>query len=553
MRGALLGSIFVLLVGCTPAAPPAAPVAPPPTTSAAPLPPPPPDTKAPPPDPFALPADLKSEPLPAPAADEAPPALPAERKDVRGPDKSCQAWLKRRPAKAPVCKERPAALAALDAALDDPDAVKRDASLAALESCEGLPPGMVRALRVDLAPTECADVLAGPVLGKPPRGASNAVLQVLTGQVLAGRLARLGGDLPAMKPPYERQRILEHIKGPTARWLIAQTSAIEEISQSGAKLSSYARALVAIEAGMADMRLVDSARSVPTPKEWDAELRAVYIGALEEVMEPRKKRGRDAALLGLGGMASLGVINDPRLDKVRGFLTRLYRGRRIDALDALLLPPLAPLAGKTPEQKLAARLPTFYATQLLDPAAMREADSLRAWLERGLPLTLRAALRDATLTGDQRRLVAQARMELGKRYWRRFDFDEIIAAVGKDSARSDEATLLMATALALRGGPENAADMMLRPPSTSVGSIDVAALDKVAASTSPLAPLAAYNAAYILGISPPEGADEAHWRRVATRFREAAARLSDPAHKARAEQEAKQATEIADAVKTKTP
>jgi len=550
MRGALLGSLFLLVVGCTPAAPPATPTPPPPATTApAAIQPPPDDKPAPPPDPFATPTDLKSEPALAAAADEAPPAVPAARKDVRGPGKSCGEWVKRRKAKAPACKDRPSSLLALDTALNEADSVKRDAALAALEDCAGLPPGLARALRADLAPTECADVLVEPLLSKPPKGTSNAVLQVLTGQVLAGRLARLGGDMPEMKAPYERQRILEHIKGPVARWLISQTGAIEDISQTGSKLGSYGRALVAIEAGMADMRLVESARSVPTPKEWDQELKSVYIAALEEVMEPRKKRGRDAALLGLGGMASLGVISDPRLDKVRGFLTRLYRGRRIDALDALALPPLAPLAGKTVEQRLAARLPTFYAGQLLDPAALGDVDALRAWVERGLPLALRAALKDATLSAEQRRLMAQARLELGKRYWRRFDFDEAIAATSKESPRSDEASLLMATALALRGGPENAADMMLRPPSTSVGTVDVAALDKLAASSSPLAPLAAYNAAYILGISPPDGADSAHWHRIEKRFKEAAARLADPRLKARAEQEARQAAEIAEAVK----
>lgn len=547
MRSALLGTLLLLLVGCTPAAPPVTPapsLPEPPVASAAPV-----DSKpAPPPDPFAIPEDLRTEPPPATPTDEAPPPLPAPRKDVRGPDKSCAAWAKRKKAKAPVCKEKTAALATLETALAEADEGKRDAALAALEDCAGLPAGLMRALRADLAPTECADVLVEPLLSKPPKGTSNAVLQVLTGQALAGRLARLGGDLPAMKPPYEKQKILEHIKGPIVKWLIAQTSSIEEISQTGAKLHSYGRALVAIEAGMADMRLVDSARTVPVPKEWDDELKGVYQGALEEVMEPRKKRGRDAALLGLGGMASLGVTGDTRLGKARQFLTKLYRGRRIDALDGLLLPAVGD-GGKTPEQRLAARLPTFYATQLLDPAAMTDADALRSWIGRGLPVALRGALRGATLTAEQRRLVAQARLELGKQYWRRFDFDEAIALTGKEKERSEEDKLLLATALALRGGPENAADMMLRPPSTSLGALNVAALDQIAKSSSPMAPLAAYNGAFLLALSPPENADEGFWRGVAKRFQDAAARLQDSKQKAQADQEAKQAGEIADALR----
>lgn len=495
-----------------------------------------------------MPEDLKSEPPAAAIPDEAPPPLPAVRKDVRGPDKSCNAWAKRRKGKAPACKERGEALAALERALGEGDTEKRDGALAALEECAGLPAGLVRALRAELAPTECADVLAEPVLSKPPKGTSNAVLQALAGHALAGRLARLGGDMPAMKPPYEKEKILEYIKGPVVKWLIAQTSAIEDASQAGAKLHGYARALVAVEAGIADMRLVDSSRSVPVPKEWDEELKAVYQGALEEAMEPRKKRGRDAALLGLGGMGALGVIDDPRLDRARKFLAKLYRGRRIDALDGLLL-PAAGAGGKTVEQRLAARLPTFYAGQLLDAGAMTEADALRSWLERGLPVALRAALKGGALTPEQRRLVAQARMELGRRYWRRFDFDETIALVGKEKERSEEETLLLATALALRGGPENAADMMLRPPSTSLGAMNVAALDQVASSPSKLAPMAAYNAAYLLALSPPENADEAFWKNVQRRFQEAAGRLQDGKHRAMAEQEAKQAGEIAAALK----
>jgi hypothetical protein len=461
---------------------------------------------------------------------------------------SCKAWSQRRKDRAPVCKDRGTALAALDGALALGDEGKRDGALAALEDCGGLPPGLIRALRAELAPTECADVLAEPVLSKPPKGVSNAVQQVLAGHVLAGRLARLGGPLPSMEPPYEKQRILEHVKGPIARWLIAQTSAIEELSQVGVKLPSYARALVAIEAGMADLRLVDAARNAPTPEEWDEELKGIYQGMLEEALEPRKKRGRDAALLGLGGMAQTGVINDPRLAKVRGFLTKMYRGRRVDGLDGLMLPEGSG-EGKTVEQRLARRLPTFYAGQLLEVGSMTEADALRGWLERGLPVGLRAALKGGALSGEQRLLVARARMELGKRYWRRFDFDETIALVGASRERSEEETLLLATALALRGGPENVADMMSRAPSTSLGSFQTAALDRMAGSASPLAPQAAFNAAYILGLSPPEGAGEEYWSGLAKRFQEAASKLKDPRQKARAEQEAKQAREIAEALK----
>jgi hypothetical protein len=79
--------------------------------------------------------------------------------------------------------------------------------------------------------------------------------------------------------------------------------------------------------------------------------------------------------------------------------------------------------------------------------------------------------------------------------------------------------------------------------------MNVAALDQVASSPSKLAPMAAYNAAYLLALSPPENADEAFWKNVQRRFQEAAGRLQDGKHRAMAEQEAKQAGEIAAALK----
>ncbi len=551
MRGSLLVSLslVVALAGaCTPAAPPATPTPPAPTApttagSSEPA-----VVPAAPVDPMATPANLRTEGLPTPPADVAPPALPAARKDVPGPAKECQAWATRRAAKAPVCKTREEAMTALDAAMAEGDAGKRDAMLAGLEVCAGLPAGIVRALRADLAPNECADVVAEP--GLKTAGVGNVVAQVMTAEVLSGRLARLGGGVPVMKPPYDRQHVLEHIKGPVAKWLVAQTNAIEEASQIGAKLGAYARGLVAIEAALADLRLVESVRAVPAPAEWDQELKSVYYAALDEVLEPRKVRGRDAALVGLGELASMGVLADARLDRVRDLLSRLYRGRRINALDGLLLPPLAATAARTPEERLAGRLPTFFATQLLDPSKHTDAVALRMWLERGLAPAVRIGVRDqADATTEQRRLLAQGRISLGQRYWRAVDFDEAVRLASKGE-RDDALTLLLALGLSLRAGPENAAALMLRPPSTSLG-VDVAALDKVASSGSPLAPLAAYDAALLLSLSPPDSADEAYWRKVAQRFQDASGKLGDAKQKERAAQDARQATEIADALKNR--
>jgi hypothetical protein len=59
-------------------------------------------------------------------------------------------------------------------------------------------------------------------------------------------------------------------------------------------------------------------------------------------LEPRKARGRDAALAGLAAFADLGVIESPRIDRARQILSQSYAGHRIDALDGLRFPERTP-------------------------------------------------------------------------------------------------------------------------------------------------------------------------------------------------------------------
>lgn len=477
--------------------------------------------------------------------------LPAPPKGIRGPDATCRAFAQRKGGKAPICAERAAALGALDAALTETNESKRDTLLVALEGCTGLPAGLVRALRAEMAPVACADAIVEPFLAKPPANLSTTIQHVLVGHALAGRLSRMGGDLPVMKAPFTRERVLEHVKGPIAQWLVAQTSAIEETSQTGTKLASYGRGLVAVEAGMADMRLVQSAREVPLPKDFDEELRSIYYGALDEALEPRKTRGRDAALVGLAEFAAAGAIQDARLDRLRDFLSKLYKGRRLTTLDALALPPLPPLAPQTAEERLATRLPTFYAAQLFDAAQSTGEGMLRALLERGIPAPIRLALDHAPPQGEALRLYARARVELGRKYLRALDYDEAIELISRwpqPEQRPDDLTLLLALSLALRDGPENAAQYMLRSSSISLGADDVRALDEIASGkiAASLSAEAAFDAALLLFVSPPENTDAAHWRGVATRLRSSSAKLSDEKTKAFADAAAKEADSIAD-------
>ncbi|AUX20806.1 hypothetical protein SOCEGT47_012800 [Sorangium cellulosum] len=552
LRSMFTAAMGLSLAACAAAPPPATRAPGPPGDGrAAPAPPPPPlpEEQA-----FAVHGPLKDEWLPMlkPAPFDPKSALvPSSPIGVPAPPAACDAFARRAAAPAPACGDAQGALAALDAALAEGDPARRDARLAGLEACAGLEAGLARALRVELAPAACGDALTAPLLEAPPAGLRGDLYQVLLGQTLAARLARTAIEPPTLRPPYDVQRVVAFTKGPLFAWVTEQARAIEDLGRLGVALPFYAKGIVAVEAGRADMRLVEAVRSAPLPDAMrkDAELGNVYYGELDQLLEPWKQRGRDAALVGLRELSSVGVLRDARVEGARAMLSRLYGGRRVDALDALALPELPPAAPSSLEERLAGALPTYYAGRLLPPEAAARPGTLRMFLERGVPLPHRAALRAAELSPEARLLYARARLELGRLYWRAVDFDQataLLTAWPEGAARPAEATMLLALALGLRNGPEDAALMMRRAPLAGLGLGELAALDWVARAkpASPYAGLAAYDAALIKQIAAPQGADAGYWSDVAARFREAQALLSGPLARA-AEERARAADEIA--------
>jgi hypothetical protein len=512
------------------------------------------------PDALVLEGTVREEWLPllkAPVLDPAKTQLTAAPSGLAPLPASCDAFVTRKGAgAAPACADKASGLAALDGAMSEADAAKRDARLLDLEGCAGLPAGVVRALRAELAPIECSEALLTKTLATPPAGLDGNLFHAMLGLSIASRLARTAQNAPVLAAPFTRPRVIEFTSGPMKAWFSEQATAIQAISQAGVELSYYGKAITAIEAGVAEMRLVESVRNAPLPAEIakDAELKNQYYATLDQGLDPRKDRGRDAALVGLREMALVGAIHDARVDRARALLARLYGGRRVDVLDGLLLPALPAAAPATVEERLAGKLPTFYAGILLDPAAASRAGTMRMLLDRGVPLGARNALKTATLTVDARALVARARLELGRLYWRAVDFDQaaqLIASWPAGTARPDDATLTLALALALRNGPEDAADMMRKAPLqlTSIGKIK--GLDYVAQQTptGQDAAFAAFDAALIHQLAAPEGSGAAYWKEVADRFHRAASLLSDPARKADAEERAKSANELAAAIK----
>ncbi|WP_437962431.1 hypothetical protein WME76_45095 (plasmid) [Sorangium sp. So ce119] len=549
---ALAAAMGLSLAACAAAPPPAAQAPVPQNDGRAATPPPPPlpENEA-----FAVHGTLKDEWLPllkqAPF-DPKSALVPPTPAGVPAPPAACEAFARRAPAApARACGDAQGALDALDAALAEDDPAKRDARLAGVETCAGLEAGLARALRAELAPVACGDAIAAPFLEAPPATLKGDLYQVLLGLTLSARLARTATEPPALRPPYDAQRVVAFTKGPLFTWVTDQARAIEDLGRLGVALPFYAKGIVAVESGRADMRLVEAVRSAPLPDAMrkDAELSNVYYGELDQLLEPWKTRGRDAALVGLRELSSVGALRDARVDGARAMLSRLYGGRRVDALDALELPPPPAATPSTAVERLAARLPTYYAGRLLPADAAARPEILRALLGRGVPLQHRAALRTAQLSPEARLLYARARTELGRLYWRAVDFDQataLLTAWPEGTPRPPEATMLLALALGLRNGPEDAALMMRRAPLAGLGLGDLAALDWVARAkpASPHAGIAAYDAALIKQIAAPQGADASYWSDVAARFREAQALVTGPLAQA-AEERARAADEVA--------
>jgi hypothetical protein len=409
--------------------------------------------------------------------------------------------------------------AGLAEAVAKDDAALRDAALACLESREDAPPGVLRALRAELAPDVCADALVTPALQSPPKGLTPELEQTYLGLLIAGRLARLLADPPSLEPPLTRERFRTFFVERLSPWVLAEAAAIEKLSLDGARLAGYGRSVAALAAGNADLRFVEMVREVPLPDDMraDKQVRDAYYGELDQALEPRKVRGRDAALVGLHGFAELGALTDPRVERARGLLNTLWAGSRIDALDRLLLPPLEPLDTGAPERVLAVRLPTFYAKLLLTDVDPTEPKLLRAFLERGLPAQLRAKLGVAPLAPGARLLYARLLVDGGRHFFRAADFKAARALLG--APKDDAGALLAALAQALENGPNDATELLLKGPFVR-GTGDVRGLDAEAKRRGRYAGYAAFDAAAVLELAPtPE--DPAFWDDLAARFSKA--------------------------------
>ncbi len=458
-------------------------------------------------------------------------ALVPEPAGIPAPVASCQAFAQH---VADACGKPSSGRAALAQALGLEDAQERDASLTCLEANTDLPAGLVRTLRAELAPVMCADVLALPFLEPRRPELERRVEDTLIALATAGRLARLVQKAPELAPPFDKPRFMEFFQSTLKPWIVSQAAAIHELALAGTRLTPYAKGVVAVEAGLADMRFVAVVRQVPLPKEMsdDAEVKEAYYAALDEALEPRKARGRDAALVGLRELANLGVVVDPRVSQARALLSQVYSGRRIDALDGLLLPALPALAEDTTDRKLAALLPTFYADSLLNEVPL-DAPLLRALLERGVPASFAARLDASKLDDASKASLTRALLDRGRCYFRAADFANSAKLSAGDKPTPDQA-LYHALASTLQNGPRDASDLLLGGPILPTSTGQVTELDQLAGEKgNASAPLAAFDAAYLRSLVPPQS-EPKFWDEQGKRFDAAERALHDPAQKKRA-------------------
>lgn len=538
-------------------------------------------------DPFAVTGTIREEtlliePQTAPANLK----LPPTPGDLRPEPAACGAMAKRKPAPAPACADKATALAALEAALSEPDGDKRDAKLAGLEGCAGLPTGVARALRLEISDftpsdkvVECGEALAEPLLASPPRGLSGPVHLALFGHALASRAKRHNLKMPELKsgPGSTKDDVLGFVRTRASDWAKSRQAELEEIDKvTLAMPASYGRAVAAAAVGRAFMKAAATMRAAPIPA-WmkskdQSALRGAYYDGLSSVGAPLKDRGRRALLLSQRDFEALGALRDDRarLFPLMTLVDRpsralgIYEGAEDSVVLASYLEPpsrsarpagpsmgepsprpwrlqLPKLEGATPktiEERLAILLPTFYAGLLLDASLAKEPSFLRALLARGIPAPHRSALKGASLSPEAARLYAYGQMLLGIRWMSAAHFDQAAAlassAAKSKDGREGEAGFVLAMAIALRNGPANLdAWMALGEEPSPSGLGDVSALEALAQRDpkGPHAWRAHYNAALIreYTAAPSDAKDKgvhiAFYREQSRRYREAVALL----------------------------
>jgi len=215
----------------------------------------------------------------------------------------------------------------------------------------------------------------------------------------------------------------------------------------------------------------------------------------------------------------------------------VYGGRRVNALDTLMIPDVPAQNAENPESAIASRVPAPYAASLVGPVKPTPL-MVRAYMQTGMPPFVRTEIESSSGADslEARVLLARALFESGRTYFRAQDFqatDKILSSVlGASDATTDiltrdqleEIAALRALAIALSAGPQDATELIAKGPRFADTLGNLAALDNLANEKSERAGRAAFNGTYLRELVAPEGAPD-YWAELAKRYLAAAKKL----------------------------
>jgi hypothetical protein len=344
------------------------------------------------------------------------------------------------------------ALIALDVALRQ-DVERRDIDLAALEGCEVLDAASVRALRAELAPRSCRDVLAEPSI---PRARDAETASLLRAQTIEARMERAHVDPPAV--PFDH--FDRYVTRQLSPWLLSRVRLLEELSLLGPSAGA-GRAIVTLARGRALLRLAAVARASAIPSSrceargrgGDPDcprrtgLETLAAGTVTSLAEDFERGAIAAFRSGAQELAASGIVDDARAHELRARLATTRAGGPPAASHAVSLP--GPPRATGVEARLARALPITLVAVLLSAEAARPEVRLTL-AARGLP----PAWSEPPGAEDTHLALAtgRARLALGLRYGRSADIESALAyaqAIDPADVSADD-KLWIATAVGLR-------------------------------------------------------------------------------------------------------
>ena len=423
---------------------------------------------------------------------------------------------------------------ALLAALSMPTVEDRDRALRGLETCPDFAPGLIRALRADIAPLECADVVVGDQ--PPTQMFERAIQETLSGLAIAAKLDRLIEKPPELAEPYTRERFQTFFDEQMSPWVQGRLRAVFALARKGSKLQGYGRGIVAYASSVADARFVMFARSVPIPDELsqDPDVRDAYYASLDEALDPYKVRSRDAGLVALAEFSRVGVLHSERVTLVRRALSMLFAGKPVGALDALWVPIQTASIASTTELELASMLPTFYAGYILKDADPANANFLTALLSQGIPQSLRKKLDATELNPAISRLFGRALFMFGQTYWDRSSFSHCARLLtAPKNATTEDSRFIGALCEVLQQGPRSAADAMASWQALAPLS-DTSALDNFKNKKKLPKGYLAFDTAFIKQLATQPDTAAKTWSEIAALYQQASSAVVDPERKVRA-------------------